>query len=290
MAPGILTNGQSKMFPHVGNRSIISGRFEIAILFENVIRWETSLITFGDYFAFLQPISFNNNSIKDIPGYDYNLLHWYMRGDIIGHKVIFPGFEIFEIIKKELQKPPYNKFFFNLNSLDTLSIKKDPFTLDNIHYKDWFSKEISNTIYERIFISRNNNISQVQNFISPLSTKRKEYCGLDISSYKDHISFSSNSSSVGDISSIFDNNTNTFWEARQELPFVINLDYESELIKIDKIFLKIGKNGNDSLNRNPSAIDIFASNDGKKWIPISEIKIDSNIKNGENKEYKICNA
>ncbi len=54
MAPGILTNGQSKMFPHEGNRSIISGRFKIAIFFENVIRWETGLITLGDYFAFVQ--------------------------------------------------------------------------------------------------------------------------------------------------------------------------------------------------------------------------------------------
>ena len=74
-----------------------------------------------------------------------------MRGDIIGHKVNFPGFEIFESIKKELQKKPYNDFFFNLDSIDIQSYEKDPFTLDNIHYKEWFSKDISNEIYERIF-------------------------------------------------------------------------------------------------------------------------------------------
>ena len=173
-----------------------------------------------NYFAFLQPISsFNKNAIKDIPGYDYNLLHWYMRGDIIGHKVNFPGFEIFESIKKELQKKPYNDFFFNLDSIDIQSYEKDPFTLDNIHYKEWFSKDISNEIYERIFTLKNIDTSNVKNFISPLPKRIDEYCGFDISFYRDNINFSSKTASVEDLSSIFDDNINTFWEARQELPF-----------------------------------------------------------------------
>ena len=58
-------------------------------------------------------------------------------------------------------------------------------------------------------------------------------------------------------------------------------------MKIDKVSLKVGKDGSDSINRTPSEIVIFASNNKNSWIPISEIKIDSNIKNGENKEYKI---
>ena len=110
---------------------------------------------------------------------------------------------------------------------------------------------------------------------------------MDISSYRDNINFSSNIASVEDLSSIFDDNINTFWEGRQELTLVINLESEIELIKIEQVFLTIGKDGSDSINRNPSEIIIFASNDKNSWIPISEIKIESNIKNGEKKEYKI---
>ena len=119
-----------------------------------------------DYFAFLQPISKGNydGTLKDIPNYNYNLVHWYMRKDIKGHDSAFNGFEIFEDISQEIQKPPLSNYFYKIEFPNSKIMKKDPFKADNIHYYGFASYFIAEQILEKIYVEIQNKKGKI-NFL-----------------------------------------------------------------------------------------------------------------------------
>ena len=120
-----------------------------------------------DYYAFLQPISEGNynNTLKDIPSYNYNLLHWYMRKDIKGHDSVFDGFKIFDEISQEIQKPPFSNFFYKIEFPNSKIMKKDPFTADNIHYYEFASYFIAEQMIEKIYVDIQNKKKRTINFL-----------------------------------------------------------------------------------------------------------------------------
>lgn len=117
------------------------------------------LKSFGiNYYAFLQPISKGDyeSNLKDIPSYDYNLIHWYMRKDIKGHDYKFDGIGIFSEISQEIKNPPFSNFFFKIEFPDSSIMKEDPFIADNIHYYEFGSYFIAEEMLEKIHDRKNN--------------------------------------------------------------------------------------------------------------------------------------
>ena len=85
------------------------------------------------YAAFFQPIKIKKNKLlKDIPNYDYNLVHWYKNGGSNGFLKLMPGIETFKNIS-EIITEENKSYLFDIHNIFE-NDKIDYFTDDNIHY------------------------------------------------------------------------------------------------------------------------------------------------------------
>lgn len=134
-----------------------SSKDEILIvneLLQNHFRTERSLSGMNiSYYAFLRPISYKKHSqIKDIVNSNYKLIHWNMQNQIRGHDFRVKIDKIYDKVKNEIQKKPFNYYFFSLDHIFD-NYKSDPYTDDNIHFTETASKIISQNIYEKVLRS-----------------------------------------------------------------------------------------------------------------------------------------
>tara|TARA_B100000686_G_scaffold306219_1_gene345454 strand:+ start:9751 stop:11730 length:1980 start_codon:yes stop_codon:yes gene_type:complete len=242
------------------------------------------------YLSFLQPISSAGIfSIKDIPNYDYNLIHWYMRDDGNGFDYIFEGRKFFDLIRKKILETPYKNFFYNIPFSEENEVKRDGFTSDNIHYKEWFSGYIADEIYK---VSRAEILSdsKVVNHLLPFEQGGTQtFCNLNLASHIGKVNFGNESGHVSDFYNAIDGNIDTFWETTSALPITINLENGDGKtgINIKEIGFRAGFAGSDSIGRMPESWSLQASNDRMNWTELLSIEEQKLSVEGELKKYQV---
>jgi hypothetical protein len=101
------------------------------------------------YNVFLQPIKIDNNRIiKDIPNYDYVLVHWYKNGGANGYLYKIPGIKAFQEASNKITKTGLSYIF----DIHRIFYEKpiDYFTDDNIHYTNDGSNIIADEILKNL--------------------------------------------------------------------------------------------------------------------------------------------
>jgi len=96
---------------------------------------------------FLQPFFHGYNEKNDIPNAEYALVHWKMRGDILGEYTKIP---LFDYLKK-LRKIYNSDDFVDLSNLLKFDKNGEYFTKDSIHYNSKGSKYISDKVIEYLY-------------------------------------------------------------------------------------------------------------------------------------------
>ena len=254
----------------------------------NELRIFSTLKSLGiPYMTFLQPInkeSFSPN--KSIPGFDYNLIQWYMRGSPNGIDMKFDSSKILRELSIVISKEPYNSFFKKINYNKEVLMNKDGYIIDNIHYQKWFSKVIAKDIHEQFLKNKFNDKSvkkfellKIKNTCNDLLIIKKT--GVNYSSHKDR-------SPESQPYNMFNLNKNDFWETNTHLPVSIFVNNNNKLFLINKYSFKSGV-WKESISRMPIRWKFYGSIDNKKWEIIDEQYIDEKFKKNETKVFKINN-
>ena len=243
------------------------------------------------YLAFLQPISSAGAfPIKDIPNYDYNLIHWYMRGDGNGFDYIFDGRKFFNLIRTKISEMPYKNFFYNIPFSEETEVKRDGFTLDNIHYKEWFSSYIADEIYK---ISKAEILADsevVNHLFPPVKGGTQTFCELNLASSIGKVTFGDELEHASDFSNAIDGNINTMWETISALPITINLESDNRKTgaKVKEIGFRAGFSGEDSIGRMPKSWSLQGSNDKMNWMDLLSIEEQKSSVEGELRKYQVA--
>jgi hypothetical protein len=242
------------------------------------------------YLAFLQPISSAGNfSIKDIPNYDFNLIHWYMRDDGNGFDYIFEGRKFFDLTRKKILEVPYKDFFYNIPFSEEVEVNRDGFTSDNIHYKEWFSGYIADEIYKVSKAKILADSEVVNHLLPPAQDGTQTFCELNLASHIGKVTFGGQLEHISDFSNAIDGNINTFWEATPTLPITIDLENGDGKtgMNIKEIGFLAGFSGVDSIGRMPKSWSLRASDDGINWIDLLSVEEQKSSVEGELKKYQI---
>ena len=242
------------------------------------------------YLAFLQPISTAEAfPIKDIPKFDYNLVHWYMRGDANGHNYAFEGSKLFQSVSNKITQKPYSDFFYSLHFPKELETSRDVFTSDNIHYTEWFSKYIASEIYKRAQKNLPKQSEFVNHLVSATNGQAQSFCGQNLKYQLGEVTLGAGAKPEYGFSQAMDGNISTMWESTPDLPLQINFEISGEASKaqIKTLGLRTGFSGVDSIDRMPKSWSLRGSNNKEQWIDLLSIESSDASLEGELREYQV---